>query len=130
MTHNLETKITKNDNGYKYTTDYSLGIVPATEYDKEGERVLRIATSKRHFAKGIIESSATVITVRDSGHGYKSEQHAFGMGTGCGDYSRTIERTPCPRVTEKHIKAAHESALQHFETVLAQAIAHYANKAA
>lgn len=50
---NLETKMTKRDNGWKATTDYSLGIAPATDSDKEGERILRISTGKKYFTSGV-----------------------------------------------------------------------------
>ena len=43
-----------------------------------------------------------------------------------GDFSRRVMAHPKGRVTEKRIQELHESALQHLETTIAAAKAHYA----
>lgn len=124
----LQTKLTKTNNGHKATTDYSLGMIAATEHEKGGERVLRISTAKEMFTSGVIESRASVHTARNCGLGYVAECHAMGLGSNCGDYNRTIARVECKRITEKDVRAAHAEALKLFQEVLDRATAHYANQ--
>jgi hypothetical protein len=104
----------KNKNGWKATTEIFLGdVLPDTKsiHGKGGKRFLRLSTSKPAFDKGLVTTTASGYLEQDSGHGYKSELHAVGMGTGAGDYYKTVQKLPRPRITEKTIKEAHEQAL-------------------
>lgn len=126
---NLETKLIKNDNGWKATTDIELGEVPANEYEKAGKRVLRITTSKHSFNK-MVSAQASCHTSRPSVNGnYWTETHAMGLGSGLGDYSQYIIKEAVLRCTEKVIKEMHAKALEHVETAIANAKAHYAKQA-
>lgn len=117
-----ETTIKKGYYGHTAKSEHSLGIVPATEYETQGERFVQISTSKG--SRGGINSSAGIIIRRQTQHGI-SEQTALFQ-----DYTKTLLNIPCARVTEKAILEAHKKALEQFEAVIAEATAFYNQSAA
>jgi hypothetical protein len=121
---NLQVKIVKTDNGFKATTDYKMADVA------DGSRVLRITTRKRLFCKGEVMTQATVHTAKPTGEGYIAETHAMGMGSGLGDFSMTVERVACSRVTEKTVVEMHKKNLAGFADILARAVSHYERQVA
>jgi hypothetical protein len=84
---------------------------------KPGETKLAITTSK---SNGTLISRASV-----SFYGDTFTVHAFGLGTGRGDYSTKIVTRP-GRATEKALRALHADALNAVPTIIAEATAHYA----
>jgi hypothetical protein len=126
MTNLIEYKIEKRaKSGWVAITNIKIDDVPATATELAGERILRISTRKHSFNSFAI-SSASVHTARPSGHGYTTETHAMGMGTGCGDYSATILRDAPARITERVIRGMHLKALRQVDDIREAALAHYA----
>ncbi len=83
-----------------------------------GERVLTITTRKYERT---ISTTASV-----SWHGPHSRQHCYSFaGDKDGDFSKTLQKEPCPRATEKVIRAYHARAEWMFEAVINQAREHY-----
>ena len=86
-------------------------------------RELRIDTRKGFRG---LRTSATVVQVSEDG---RSFTHAMGLGTGLGDFSRTLrQQDPKVRATEKAIRSLHADALTEIDATLAAARAHYAAK--
>src|SRR5882757_9094375 len=103
------TKITKTLHGTKATTEHFMCDVapnPKSAMPEGGKRFLRLSTSKPAFERGIIITTASCyLEVKHDGYG--SEIHACGMGSGCGDYYKTVAKVACKRVTEAALVAAH-----------------------
>lgn len=125
-----KTKIFKGRNGWEADTEVVLPDVVSTEgartdlsgAKREGETRLTISTSK--YSRGGIWSRASV-----SFHGTDGCMvHAFGLGTGLGDFSKTLAADQTARCTEKSVRAQHERACLNIGAVIAEAKAFYAAK--
>jgi hypothetical protein len=116
-------------NGWHADTVIPMGTVEITSLGEKKlvRRVLEISTSKRR--PGFISSFASVSTIEDR---TSSDGKSYSMKTMeiFGDYARHFNPTPAKTATEKAVKEAHIKALDHAETLLAEAIAYYAAKAA
>ena len=116
-------------NGWHADTEILMGSVEITSLGEKklARRVLEISTSKRQ--PGLISSFAKVSTIEDrtgpDGKGYSMKTVEIYSG-----YARRFNPTPAKTATEKAVKEAHIKALEQAETLLAEAIAHYAAKAA
>ena len=115
------TAIIKGRNGWQATTLFPMGPAKERHGDKVGERVLEIYTRKE--PRGGIHSRAMVMLKRDGW-----SQHAIGLGAG-GDYSRGILRAGV-KCTEKAVRELHAAALLQADTIMAEAVAHYAQEKA
>ena len=96
------------------------GIV-ASEGRKEnrpGETKLAITTGKNGGGKLVSRASVSF-------YGEQFVVHAFGMGTGRGDYSAKIIEKP-GRATEKALRSLHDEALTYVPVILEQIKAFYA----
>ncbi len=112
---NYKTKINKGYDGWQAQSEAIVGETP------EGTRILRLRTSK---VRGGLSSTASV-SIRSLKNGFATEttilfQDFFKSG---------IAPTPCNRVTEKSIEAAHKAALEQMESLIAEALAFYNNTA-
>ena len=87
--------------------------------NEKGETVLTLTTSKR--GRGGLSTFASVAFHAESGF----TTHAMGMGTGLGDYGRTILQSG-DRCTEKAVTRLHAEALARVPAVLEAVRAHYA----
>jgi hypothetical protein len=111
-------------NGWHADTEIPMGSIEITSLGEKklARRVLEISTSKRR--PGLISSFASVSTIEDGkSYGVKTIEI-------CSGYAKHFNPTPAKTATEKAVKQAHIKALEHAETLLAEAIAHYAAKAA
>lgn len=111
--------LTKGRDGWKATTNIDLPDVIAhggRDGGREGKSVLTISTSKSR------DGISTTASVGWCGDGFMT--HAMGLGTGCGDYYRTILKSGA-RCTEKAVKTMHEEALQQQDALIAEATAFY-----
>lgn len=119
MSYEIEVK--RNERGeLKAETRIPIPGVQASEAKsgKPGETLLAITTSKS--SGGGISSRAAV-----SFYGETFVVHAFGLGSGTGDYSRKVVVNPA-RCTEKNLRLTHAEALKHVDQILAEAKAFYA----
>ncbi len=113
---NYNTKIQKGYDGWNAKSEAVLGETP------EGTRFLRLCTSK---ARGGLATTASVF-IRSMQSGCPVETTVL-----FGDFRKSgISPTPCSRVTEKSIEAAHKVALAQMESLIAEAQAFYKNQAA
>lgn len=102
-------------------TTHRLGQAKERHGEGTGERILTISTYK--YERDIITRAEVSL------HTATGFQHAYGMvRDGEGDYSKRLQRVPCPRVSEKVIKAAHQSQAVWFQAILDEAIAWYARQ--
>lgn len=123
MNYPIEAK--RNERGeLKIITLLPIEGVEASEAKKgrPGETKLEIRTYKG-FNRGELRSFASV-----NFYGENFVTHAFGMGSGRGDYDRTLIRTP-GRATEKNLRAVHAEALKLVPAVIEEAKAFYAAQA-
>lgn len=115
---NIETDIAKNPRSGWEGKSY---IIIAEGIDDGMGRIgtlkLCIHTSK---ANGGLQTRASV-----SIHFGTSYTHAFGLGSGLGDYSEKVIVTPT-RCTEKAVREQHAQALTHAPAYFERAQAHYA----
>jgi hypothetical protein len=125
-----QTTMTKSAyNGWHAETVIPMGTVEITSLGEKklARRVLEISTSKRR--PGLISSFASVATIGDQtssdGNSYSIRTIEIFSG-----YAKHFNATPAKTATEKAVKEAHVKALEHADTFLAEAIAHYAAKAA
>lgn len=110
---------------YTLTRDRDGALTAETREPLGADRRELRVTTRKNSVRRCLECSAMVVQVHADGSGYT---HAFGLAGG-GDFSRVILHRDA-RCTEKTIRAMHEEALQGFAAVLADARAHYANRAA
>ena len=115
MTH--ETKMRKRHDGWAAESEQKLQDVAADSMGAAGERIIKLSTSKG--PRGGISSFVSVC-IRRRENGYQSEQVAMFE-----DYAKWYNVTPCARVTEKAIQAAHAVALQTFADHIAAAKVQY-----
>lgn len=111
----------KGRDGWEATTELDMPDVVAfggREGGREGKTVLQIQTGKGQ--RQHIRTRAAVIW---RGDGFMT--HAFGLGSGTGDYSSTVVQR-MTRCTEKTVKELHDEALLQTDAILAQARAFYA----
>jgi hypothetical protein len=116
-------------NGWHADTAIPMGEI---EINGPGEkkfarRVLEIGTSKRK--SGLISSFASVSTIEDrtSSDGKTYSMKSMEIFSG---YAKHFNPTAAKTATQKAVKEAHIKALEHAETILAEAISFYAAKAA
>jgi hypothetical protein len=116
------TTMRKDRDGWRAETRITLPDVQAHALthrpEEKGETVLSLTTSKR--TRGL-STFASVAFHAENGF----TTHAMGMGTGLGDYGRTILQSG-DRCTEKAIARLHAEALNLVPTVLEAVRAHYA----
>jgi len=113
----MDTTIEKRKDGWQAKTYIIIG--PAEDHFKRsGERRLCIDTSKA--LRGGLVTRASV-----SLHQGNSYSHAFGLGTGLGDYSKRVLVT-ATRCTEKAVREQHAQALGQTDALLAEARDFYA----
>lgn len=103
------TSITNGKNGWQAETVLS--------FNEAKFQKLTISTCK---SNGALTTRASVSEHRDG-----MMRHAFGLGTGKGDYSKRVVVTQ-ERATEKNVRAQHANALHHVPAIVAEAHAHYA----
>lgn len=111
----------KGTNGWRARTDIDMPDVIAhggKDGRTPGHSVLRIETSKSRLG---ISTIASIHWAADTG----SMIHAMGLGTGCGDYYRTVTQSGA-RCTEKAIKAMHELAMNQEDVIKAEVRTFYA----
>jgi hypothetical protein len=123
-------KMTKSAyNGWHADTVIPMGSVEVTSLGetKLARRVLEISTSKRR--SGLISSFASVSTIEDK---TSSDGKSYSMKTMeiCSGYAKHFNPTPAKTATQKAVREAHSKALEYAETILAEALAYYAPKAA
>jgi hypothetical protein len=111
----METNMTKKKDGWTAKT-----IIPMGD-----DRELHIETSKSSagFLIGLVTRAS--VHKRDG----MFLVHAFGLGTGRGDFSQRMETTEA-RVTEKSVSEQHARNLEQADMVLTLAREHYARQAA
>lgn len=109
------TTITKGKNGWEAETVLS--------FDEAKHRKLTIETHK-NGSDGTLITRASVSEHRDG-----MMRHAFGLGSGTGDYSKRVVVTR-ERCTEKNVRTQHTAALHQVVDITAEAHAHYARIAA
>ena len=116
-------------NGWNADTQIPMGSVEITSLGEKklARRVLEISTSKRR--SGLISSFASVSTIENctSSDGQRYSTKTVELFSG---YAKHFNPTPAKTATEKAVKEAHIKALEHADTLLAEATAHYAAKAA
>ena len=116
-------------NGWNADTVISMGEIEINSLGEKklARRVLEIGTSKRK--SGLISSFARVSTIEDrTAHdGSKYSMKTFEI---YGGYAKHFNSTAAKTATQKAVKEAHIKALEHAETILAEAISFYAAKAA
>lgn len=122
----METKAIRDSrNELRIETRIDLPGVVAEEgrrSDRKGETKLAITTSKGN--RGELVSRASV-----SFYGDMFVVHAFGLGTGKGDFSCKVTSKP-GRATEKALRELHEHALVHLPMIIEAATRFYAAKGA
>jgi hypothetical protein len=119
----METTYRKHErDGWQARTVADLGPAKDT-FGHEGMRQLTVSTSKNTFRRELQASASVSLSMGDH------TVHAMGLGTGCGDYSRTILRSGA-KCTEKNIRALHVEALMRWDAIMAEARAHYARQEA
>lgn len=105
------------DNAPRAESEIKLEDVAAEGREDAGVRMLKLSTSKG--SRGGISSFASVC-VRRYSNGYQTETSALFQ-----DYAKWYNATPCKRVTEKAIEAAHRVALETFAEHIAAAKLQY-----
>ncbi len=87
--------------------------------------MLHIETD-RHIRGGVRSNARVVWHSADGGR-----THAFGLGTGCGDFDCNLKHVPAARVTQQKIDAQHAEVFtsETIATIIADAKAHYAKAA-
>jgi hypothetical protein len=115
MTYEIETR--KGNDGWEARSEATLGETP------EGTRILKLRTSK---TRGGLDTNASVCIRKDEGRGFISEMTEI-----FGDfYQPAIAPTECKRVTEKAVLEVHNRALLRMDSLITQAKAFYAERAA
>ena len=119
----METTVKKHDHyGWQAQTFIALGAA-VDAFGKPGERRLLIETCKGYGPGKALHSRASVSLHTSDG----CYAHAFGLGTGLGDYSRVILRSGA-RCTEKAVRELHAEALLQADACMAEARAWYARQ--
>tara|TARA_B100000780_G_scaffold274958_1_gene240782 strand:- start:577 stop:921 length:345 start_codon:yes stop_codon:yes gene_type:complete len=110
-----ETKIQKGQDGWEAISEAVLGQTP------QGTRILKLRTSK---ARGGLSAFASVV-VRSKKNGYLCETCVIFQ-----DFTKAnIAPIPCKRVTEKAVRAAHDSALTFMDELIVEAQNFYQKQA-
>jgi hypothetical protein len=117
MTYSIkETRTGKGRDGWETKTKIDFDDV-LTVRDKVGRRRLTLSTYKRN------RDLVTLASVSFVNDGFES----FMLFA---DYSKTVIKQPCARVTEKDVKRQHEEALALIPAIVGEVDAFYAAKAA
>ena len=106
----MEMKVIKDRDGWRAESEINIGEAEAHGY--KGHRILKISTSKSRRGIG---SYASVV-LRSQG------METFVMYE---DFSEHFNDVPCARVTEKSVKAAHESGLVFVNDILNKVLKQY-----
>ena len=110
-------RVKHNSYGLSIESEVKLEDVAASGSECAGQRIIKLNTSKS--APLGISSFASVCVRRFEGN-FRSEVTALGE-----DYAKRYNATPCKRVTEKALVAAHMAALASFADHIAAAKKHY-----
>jgi len=108
---NYQTTIQKDQDGWNAKSEAILGETP------EGTRMLSLRTSK---TRGGLASTASAF-IRSTKTGYSVDTTVIFEDF----FKSNIAPTPCSRITEKAIQLAHQAALVHMESLIANATAFY-----